>query len=951
MERAVISSQVFRFGLFEADPSNSTLTRNGVRVKIQDQPFRVLILLLQRPGEIITREELRQKLWPEGTYVDFDGSLNVILKKLRAAIDDDSDNPRFIETIPRRGYRFIAPVSQPEMPPTSTVAVAVEPEHLPGVEIKPVAEIGRPRLHFKYAILSIATLALIGVGSLVWRGKPQAAHAANSNPPAVPVPMRRSVAVLGFYNVSGKASDAWMATAFSEMLSTELAAGEKLRLVSGEDVANLRMSSPWSPTDTLDRKTTSRIGAELGGDLLVLGSYTVVGESGHSLLRLDVRMQQANTGEILTEIAELGGSTDLFNVISRIGEKLRGRLGLPAPEQSDEAGVVSSLPKDPDAARLYARGLAKMRDFDFLAAKDLLEQASKADPKFALVHLRLSESWSRLGYEQQRKEESKKALDLSANLPIAERLLVEGNYYTSLAETQRAASTYRALFQIFPDSVDYGLLLAGAQIADGHSSQAASTIAQLRTLPPPASDDPRIDLLDIRATAQDDPSRLVLIRNAIRKATAQGKRLLYAQARKEECLNLIYGDHPEQGPPACDDAYNIFLAAGNRLGAADAIRMMGDYEGSRGHREQAIATYERALKILNELGEHLKTGAVLNNMAINYVNEGKADRGEQLYRQAKFHFEQAGDKALTATAVGNIADILYVRGDLLGAEKMYRESLGIQESLDHGRPGYVLYRLADLDLARGRIQDAHRHAQQAVEAIRAEKGGFGYLAGAMIVFGEVLKSEGNLEGARQQFEQTLAMGQRLQEGELIGESQVELADLALDEKHPEQVEPLLKPAIAEFEKENGNPDATTAYTDLSRALLMEGKIDEARKAIQHASEISAKSTDPTLKIPVSIQTARVEMATASHGSPNAALANQELQSAIRTARKFGYYNLECEARLALGELEAKTTPAFGQTQLEALAAETRSRGFEFVARRAEQAASAGTAVAVNKPSR
>src|SRR5947199_9264696 len=112
MEPSVVSANIFRFGLFQADAAGGTLMRNAVRIKLQDQPFRVLLILLERPGEIVTREELRQKLWAEGTFVDFDGSLNVILKKLRAAIDDDSDNPRFIETVPRRGYRFIAPVSE-----------------------------------------------------------------------------------------------------------------------------------------------------------------------------------------------------------------------------------------------------------------------------------------------------------------------------------------------------------------------------------------------------------------------------------------------------------------------------------------------------------------------------------------------------------------------------------------------------------------------------------------------------------------------------------------------------------------------------------------------------------------------------------------------------------------------------------------------------------------------
>src|SRR3954468_6001035 len=111
MEQMPASASLFRFGMFEADSVNCTLTRSGARIKIQEQPFRLLLLLLERPGEVVSREELRQRLWPEGTYVDFDGSLNVILKRLRAAIGDDPENARFIETVPRRGYRFIAPVA------------------------------------------------------------------------------------------------------------------------------------------------------------------------------------------------------------------------------------------------------------------------------------------------------------------------------------------------------------------------------------------------------------------------------------------------------------------------------------------------------------------------------------------------------------------------------------------------------------------------------------------------------------------------------------------------------------------------------------------------------------------------------------------------------------------------------------------------------------------------
>src|SRR5579872_3310170 len=122
MESAVSCERIYRFGLFEADVAAHTLTRKGVRVKIQNKAFCVLVVLLKNPGKTISREELHRALWPEGTYVDFDTGLNVVLKKLRAAIEDDSDNPRFIETVPRRGYRFIAPVSIDQREPTTAPA-------------------------------------------------------------------------------------------------------------------------------------------------------------------------------------------------------------------------------------------------------------------------------------------------------------------------------------------------------------------------------------------------------------------------------------------------------------------------------------------------------------------------------------------------------------------------------------------------------------------------------------------------------------------------------------------------------------------------------------------------------------------------------------------------------------------------------------------------------------
>jgi DNA-binding winged helix-turn-helix (wHTH) protein len=103
-------SQKVRFANFDIDLRSGDIRKNGRKVRLPDQPFRILLLLLERPGELVTREELRLKLWPADTFVDFDHGLNNAISRIREAFGDSAENPRFIETLPRRGYRFIAPV-------------------------------------------------------------------------------------------------------------------------------------------------------------------------------------------------------------------------------------------------------------------------------------------------------------------------------------------------------------------------------------------------------------------------------------------------------------------------------------------------------------------------------------------------------------------------------------------------------------------------------------------------------------------------------------------------------------------------------------------------------------------------------------------------------------------------------------------------------------------------
>jgi DNA-binding winged helix-turn-helix (wHTH) protein/TolB-like protein len=207
------TSRVLRFGLFEADLQNAHLMRKGVRVRLQEQPFRILAILLERPGQIVTREELRQTLWPAGIHVDFDGNLNAALKRLRAALDDDADNPRFIETVPKRGYRFIAPVNvessrvlleaDPPAPvPLGSSAGAEEP-----AASAPVTDATLHRLTLSNRRwLMVVTIVVLGLSTLAlaWVRSGEARY---GTPPRDAVyPRAKSIAVIPFAN-AGAGSD------------------------------------------------------------------------------------------------------------------------------------------------------------------------------------------------------------------------------------------------------------------------------------------------------------------------------------------------------------------------------------------------------------------------------------------------------------------------------------------------------------------------------------------------------------------------------------------------------------------------------------------------------------------------------------------------------------------------------------------------------------------------
>lgn len=934
------TSRLLRFGLFEVDLENARLTRKGVRIRLQEQSFRILGMLLDRAGQIVTREELRKDLWPTGTYVDFDGSLNAALKRLRAALDDDADNPRFIETVTKRGYRFIAPVTAENSPlraePITPVAI-IQPVV---VEEPPASRHPLPSYSSRRWLAGITAVAIVLAAVIIFVSRRRAAvPSTRSAGASVDLgAIGRSVAVLGFQNATGRSSDAWLSTALAEMLRTELGAGGKLRVVSGENVAQFRISSPWSETDSLSRQTTSRIGKALDSDLLVLGSFAALGDPQNGVVRVDFRLQDAQTGEILYQGAETGSEKQFFGLVAKVGVALRERLGLPMISESEEVSVVSSLPSDPDANRFYSLGLSKLRDADVAAAKDLFLQAEKLAPRFPLVHLMLFRTWGGLGYDRKAKDEIKIAYQLSASLPETDKLQVEGAYFGSLKELDKAAAVYRALYALYPDSVDYAEQFIVVLNAAGRREEALAVVKQLRNLPPPASEDPRIDFWQAQLISYSKGSDAQpFFEKAAAEAASRGQRLLYAHFRLNQCINAVYGDHPQGAVAHCQEAYDIFIAAGNTLLAADALRAMGDRRGAKGDYAGARELYRRALTLLTPLGEHEKTGVVLNNMAITYENQGQIDQAQKLFRQAAETWRECGDTLNEAVALGNLADIFMVRGQLRQAEAHYEDARRrIESTVPNSDVSYELYSIAAVRLYEGDVAGARDFADRALKMAQ-QRAQVINLAEAQSVIGDVLMAQDDLPGARQSYEKALAIRRQMGDKGSIAEKQADLAALSIEEGKLADAEPVLRKALAEFRAEKTFLDEIPAEVDLSRILLREGKLAEGRQIISDAIALSAATRDPALKLPVAIMDARIEAAELSSrakSKPDLSDPRRKLQNVLSTARQLGYYGIECEARLALADLGLHLDPTAARVQLAQLARDAHDHGFNLVSSRA-----------------
>jgi TolB-like protein/DNA-binding winged helix-turn-helix (wHTH) protein len=236
-----------RFGVFDIDLHAGELLKNGLKIKLQEQPFQILTMLLSRPGEVVTRQELREKLWPSDTFVDFDAGLNTVIKRLRDTLDDPADRPRYIETVPRKGYRFIGSL-----------------QGSPGLEGASSPFKGsskRESLVFRRSI--VVLLILLAVAAVSATGVWYYSHSLQGQSGT----RARSLAVLPFENLSGNLGEEYFVDGMTDELITSLAKVSSLRVISRTSVMRYKGA----------REPLRQIARELNVDAIVEGSVVKSG--------------------------------------------------------------------------------------------------------------------------------------------------------------------------------------------------------------------------------------------------------------------------------------------------------------------------------------------------------------------------------------------------------------------------------------------------------------------------------------------------------------------------------------------------------------------------------------------------------------------------------------------------------------------------------------------------
>ena len=889
-------------------------------------------------------------------------------ERLRRRLRGDLDNIvlKALQKDPRRRYKRVADLSEDIQRHLEHRPIQARPTSLP----YRVSKFVQRHQTEMVAMAAVFVVLILAIGFSIWEERSATARV-RAELASQRSHGRRSVAVLGFRNLSERSDTAWLSTALSEMLTTELSLDGKLRTIPGENVAHTKANLSLPETESLSPQTLNRLYKNVGSDFVVLGSYLDV-RGSNTGIRLDVNVQDAALGETVASIIETGDENSLPDLVNRAGSALRAKLQVPQGSQPQAASVQVVLTSNPVAVRLYAEGLDRLRRFDALGAREKLEEAIAADPAFVMAHSALAEAWAAIGYDAKARDEARHALDLSSGVPREESLLIEARYRQASKEWSKATTIYQTLFNFFPDNVDYGLQLAACQTSEGKGVEAFATLDAMRRLPPPSSSDPRIDLAEAAAAAAiDDYQRLAhAAESAAVKGSAIGSQWLVAQAQLDQASAWRALGDPKRANVLLQESRKLFLSSGDRLGEAKALRDIGAIFVDQGEFPSAKSNLGEALSIVRQIGNRAaetdlrgllsqmyyrqgdmnsardnadqylasarEIGDVSNQSdALNKI--GKIESNQNQFAQAAAHFQEAlsiaraaGNKSQVVKILNSLGSMYMKKDEDRQAQKTLQQALVMsRQTGNKDDEGVSLLNLADATGNLGDLDAAVQLYNQALQIFR-ETGNRSAESYAIYTLSDIKMLQDDLPGAEEGYKQAIELADKIGAKAEAAKARVSLANIDTMRGRHAEAEHLAREAAQEFHAEKVTKHEAHADSILAYSLRGQGKLNEALAAVKDAESLVADN--PLSRAGLTIQEAQLR---ADAGDFAGAIVL--FHEVIDQSRKNRWLNLELQARLDCGDIMAKSGKVEqGRAQLRLVERDAKAKGFLIIARSAAE---------------
>ena len=500
---------------------------------------------------------------------------------------------------------------------------------------------------------------------------------------------------------------------------------------------------------------------------------------------------------------------------------------------------------------------------------------------------------------------------------------------------QRAATEYGLLYRSSPENLDYGLSLIRVLDRAGRLEEASNTVQEVRKLPSPLRDDPRIDLAEaVLADSQGDYVReLAVASHAEEKGRILQQDSLVAQALLSKGMAQWGLGQLEESKVTLKESKRIFGDTQNVIGQNDALMYLTDVAYQQGQTAEADKFYEELLASYRSAGNEAGVAAALERLGTQLSDAGDLAAAETKYEESLRLRRQIGDKGNIAVTLVLIGNLLEQQGNLKHAREQYRRALSLSTEIgDKTGEASALRNLGDVLLELGNLQDSQQSYEDSLAISRATEDN-STLGDALLGMGDVLLAKGDLSGAEQKYTECLSIKQKLAEHQGIGDSEAALAALYLEQGRLSEAQARALDAVQQLKTARTPSDEAFAHVILARSLFGQNLRSEAEKALKEATKLAAKTKDARTLLNVAIVT---DLFAASSGKTSEA--KEGLEKTASKAADYGFYGLEMEARLGVAETQIRSGQmVVGHAHLSMIEQQCKAKGFLLLARKADAA--------------